>query len=325
MVMSRFRKLKKLKMSLQQWIFALMMIFFAGACSTPQERSETEKAATAEVKTLTIFVSNYPLKYFAERIAGPLAEVYFPAEGVGDPAYWSPTEEELAAMQQADLILLNGATYEPWLQSVSLPESRLLNTTASLEDRLIEIRQVVTHSHGDEGEHSHAGTAFTTWLDLSLAAGQARVIMEALTQRLPAAKTELQSRFSALQEDLMTLDTQLRDLTAGSELPVFFSHPVYQYLQQRYGINGRSVHWEPGLMPDRHAWDEFRHDLERHPARWMIWEAAPVAEMQRALAEMGLESVVFSPCADTPAKGDFLSAMQENIQRLRPVFSGNVQ
>jgi zinc transport system substrate-binding protein len=62
-------------------------------------------------ETLTAYVVNYPLKYFAERIAGDHAKVVFPAPSEGDPAYWMPDAETVAAYQKADLILLNGANY----------------------------------------------------------------------------------------------------------------------------------------------------------------------------------------------------------------------
>ena len=299
------------------------MLLFSAACSPAPK--EAEAGNDASTQPLILYASNYPLKYFAERIAGPLAEVRFPATGQGDPAYWSPAGEAIAAMQQADLILLNGATYEQWVKNVTLPESRLVNTTAGLEDRLVEVQDAVTHSHGDEGAHSHAGTAFTTWLDFSLAAEQAGAIQTALIRELPAAEAELQGRFASLREDLLALDGELKALAAASAPTVFFSHPVYQYLQRRYGIDGYSVHWEPGQAPDAKAIKDFRHDLGHHPSNWMIWEAAPLAETRTLLEEMGVATVVFDPCADTPAQGDFLSVMHENVERMRPVFQRAAQ
>lgn len=301
------------------------MLVLIQACSEPQQKTEAQSLNEPDSRTLIVYASNYPLKYFAERIAGPLAEVRFPAAGEGDPAYWTPTGEEIAAMQEADLILLNGATYEQWLKNVTLPESRLVNTTAGLDDRLIEVQGAVTHSHGEEGEHSHVGTAFTTWLDFSLAAFQAEAVKEALRREMPAAAADFQSRFDSLKVDLTALDDQMQELTAASGATVFFSHPVYQYLQQRYGIDGHSVHWEPGEVPDAAALKDFRHDLEHHPSNWMIWEAAPLPETRNALEDMGVATAVFNPCADETANGDFISVMRENIERVRPVFQGAVQ
>ncbi len=58
-----------------------------------------------------VYTVNYPLYYFASRIAGDAAEVVFPVPEDVDPAFWMPGTEEIAAFQKADLILLNGAGY----------------------------------------------------------------------------------------------------------------------------------------------------------------------------------------------------------------------
>jgi len=137
---------------------------------------------------LTVYVVNYPLQYFAKRIAAEHAQVVFPAPPNVDPAYWMPDAKTISAFQGADLILLNGANYAKWVNKVSLPQFRLVNTSAGFQDRYIQAAEVTTHSHGPEGKHAHEALAFTTWLDFSLAAQQAKAITEALTHKRPALK-----------------------------------------------------------------------------------------------------------------------------------------
>ena len=105
-----------------------------------------------------VYVVNYPLQYFAERIAGDQVSVVFPAPPDGDPAFWNPDVETIAAFQAADLILVNGATYAKWLKTASLPKSKMVDTSRSFAADYIEIKDDAVHSHGPEGEHSHAGT-----------------------------------------------------------------------------------------------------------------------------------------------------------------------
>ena len=106
---------------------------------------------------------------------------------------------------------------------------------------------------------------------------------------------------------------------AAPDLPVLFSHPVYQYLEKRYGINGKSVHWEPDAMPDDQMWQELTALVNTHPAKWMIWEGDPDPEIVVKLATLGIQSVVFDPCAGKPEQGDFLSVMQKNATALQTV------
>jgi zinc transport system substrate-binding protein len=271
---------------------------------------------------VTVHVVNYPLKYFAERIGGEHVRVVFPAPADVDPAFWSPDVQAIANYQQSELILLNGATYESWVKTVSLPESRLVNTSASFSDQYIKLEDSVTHSHGPGGEHAHAGTAFTTWLDPQLAIAQADAIRQALVKQRPQHENVFQQNFSSLQADLNDLDAKLAEIfDQPADHPVVFSHPVYQYLSRKYSLNAKSVHWEPEEIPSAKMWDELASLLEQHPAKWMIWEGKPVAQNVDRLSELGLQSTVFDPCGNTSEKGDYLTIMQQNIENVRQVFT----
>jgi zinc transport system substrate-binding protein len=276
---------------------------------------------TAAVKTtnapLSVYVVNYPLQYFAERIGGSHFAVTFPVPADVDPAFWEPTAEQVGAFQRADLILLNGASYAKWVNQVSLPASRIVDTSASFSDRYILIADQATHSHGASGEHRHGGVAFTTWLDPQLAVEQAAAVRDALIRLRPDVAEELQQNFAGLEKDLRELDQGFSDVfaaTAGRR--VMFSHPVYQYLIRRYAIDGFAVHWEPDVVPNAGQWQELKRLLSEHPVRSMLWEATPDPATASGLAQRGLQSLVFEPCAIRPAEGDYLSVMQENLNNI---------
>ena len=74
-------------------------------------------------------------------------------------------------------------------------------------------------------------------------------------------------------------------------------------------------------MPDETAWQELTVIVEEFPTSWMIWESTPLPEVSERLESIGIRSVVFDPCANTPSDGDFLSVMRENVQALRLVFA----
>ena len=278
-------------------------------------------AAVSAQDRLRIYTVNYPLAYFAERIAGDLAEVTFPAPGDVDPAFWMPDAETIAAYQAADLILLNGADYEKWTGKVSLPRSRLVDTSRAFRDAYIRAAGAVTHSHGPGGEHDHGGLAFTTWLDLSQAAQQAEAIAQALIRKSPDAKEEIERNLHALRDDLLALDERIAEITRTDPgRPLLASHPVYQYLARRYGLNLISVMWEPEELPNEGQWNALEGILEDHPARWMLWEGEPGQATATRLRALGIDSLVLDPCANRPAKGDFLTVMTENARNLDRIF-----
>ena len=236
----------------------------------------------------------------------------------GDPAFWKPDDEAIRQLQSADLLLLNGAGYESWPGWVTLPQDSPLDTSRGFLDRLLPLEDQVPHQHGPGGDHSHGDVAFTTWLDPSLAAEQAAAIEQRLSRLLPEQAAEYRKHLAGLSARLDDLDRRLRDaLDVLGDRPILFSHPVYQYLANRYGLNGISVHWEPGQAPGAGDWIELRQILQRHPARIMLWEDTPLQSTADDLHRLGIESVVFHTLALPPEDGDFFDGMDANLRRLQ--------
>jgi zinc transport system substrate-binding protein len=296
---------------LAKWGWPLALVL--SACS--QERAT--EAPQPESEILSVYAVNYPLAYFAERIGGQWVEVRFPAPAGVDPAFWSPDPEVVAAYQGADLILLNGAGYAKWVERASLPRNAQVDTSAAFRENLIPLKESVTHSHGPEGGHSHKGVAFTTWLDPRLALEQAKAIRGAFAKARPAREADFGDGLERLEADLLALDERLTAAAdrIGDE-PLLFSHPVYQYLERRYGLNGHSVHWEPDEPPSEDMWRELQELLSTHPAKWMLWEDEPLPETAQRLEATGVRALVYAPCANAPHEGDFLSIMRNNVARL---------
>ena len=270
---------------------------------------------------LTVYVVNYPLQYFAERIGGEYVNVVFPVPADVDPAYWMPDMPTITAYQQADVILLNGAGYARWINKVALPRFRMVNTSARFKDKYIEAAEILTHSHGSEGEHAHESLAFTTWIDFSLAARQAKAIAGALSRKRPDLRDIFQKNYAALEQDLMMLDNTIKQIVSENRTsPLVVSHPVYDYFARRYGLNIKSVHWEPDQIPTHEQIMELNRILKEHPAKWMIWEGKPMKESAERLKAIGLDSLVFDPCGNTPDQGDFLSVMRQNFDNLKLAF-----
>ncbi|MHC5006069.1 MAG: metal ABC transporter substrate-binding protein [Planctomycetota bacterium] len=278
--------------------------------------------ATGPQRKPTAFTVSYPLQYLAQRVAGETVDVRFPGPRGEDPAFWAPDADTVAAYQEADIILLNGAGYAGWTEMASLPLSRLVDTSQSFRDQYIVIEESVTHAHGPEGEHEHRATAFTTWLDPTLAVEQARAIRNAFSARWPALAPGFERGFEDLRLDLEGLDNDISAIVSGKTgRPMIVSHPVYQYLARHYGLNVVSVHWEPDEVPEEAMWRELKEILEDHPARFMIWEGEPMAESVERLRALGIQSVVFSPCGSAPESGDYLSTMRANVAGLELIFA----
>ena len=271
--------------------------------------------------SFSVYTVNYPLAYFCERIGGKHVEVVFPAPPDIDPAFWSPDKQTIADYQQADLIVLNGADYAKWTKKVSLPLLRLVDTSRLFKEELIHEKGTVSHSHGPGGEHSHGGTAFTTWLDFHQAAMQAEAIYTALSRKIPAQKEEFLINFEQLQKDLMVLDEKMLELGKRQPgPPLLASHPIYQYFARRYNLNIKMMMWEPDTDPGKKKWANLEELLKTHQASWMIWEGEPISSSKAMLQQLNIDGVIFSPCFSKPTEGDFLSVMQENVKNMELIF-----
>jgi zinc transport system substrate-binding protein len=277
--------------------------------------------SSVAAEKLTVYVVNYPLQYFAERIGGEHVNVFFPAQANIDPAFWMPDTKTISDYQQADLILLNGAGYARWVNKVTLPRLRMVNTSAEFKDRYLEAAEILTHSHGSEGEHAHEALAFTTWIDFNLATRQAKAIAGALSRKRPDLRDIFQKNYAALEQDLMMLDNTIKQIVSENRTsPLVVSHPVYDYFARHYGLNIKGVHWEPDQIPTHEQIMELNRILKEHPAKWMIWEGKPLQESVERLQAIGIDSLVFDPCGKTPAQGDFLSVMRQNVNNLKLAF-----
>ena len=300
-------------------IFSFPILLLLASC---KPAAESPAASSPKDGKPQVYVASYPLKYFATRLGGDTVDVHFPAPADEDPAFWNPDDATLARYQAADLILMNGASYSKWVDSTTLPDDKVVNTSSAFSKDFIEIKEATTHSHGPGGEHSHSGTAFTTWMDFQQAIQQAQEVSAALQPLVPAdAKDGIRQRFEDLKKELESLDQRL--LGIGKRIgraPLVASHPVYHYFARRYDLNIQSVLWEPETVPDDKAMEELNTLLATHTAQWMIWEGEPDPKSVVKLSAIGLKSLVISPCGNVPDGGDFMTVMKANVEALEKAF-----
>jgi zinc transport system substrate-binding protein len=279
----------------------------------------TTLSAFAQEKT-EVQSTNYPLHYFAGRLATEAFELNYLVDPEIDPAFWKPGKSDVGAFQKADLILKNGADYEKWMKRVSLKTAPQVDTAKAFAGKFLKAPGK-EHRHGDGSVHSHAGTAFTTWIDLSQAALQAEAIAIRFKRDQPDAAAKIDENLAALLVDLSELDGRLKAFgKVWGDKPLVASHPIYQYFARAYGLKIEGIEWEPEMEIKESDLAELKAILAKHPATWMIWEDAPSEANIAAVAKLGLKSVVFAPCANRPAEGDWMAVMKANVERLEAML-----
>ena len=278
---------------------------------------------------LVVYTTFYPTTYFARRIGGDHVKVVCPLPPDENPVSWMPDAKTIEAYQKADLIVVNGAEFEKWVAKVSLPESRIVDTARSFEADFITLERAVVHTHGPGGKHAHEGLDGHTWLDPVNAAAQAGEIRKALARLAPDRADDFTAGCNALSADLAELHAALSELTkAYKGQPILCSHPAYNYIARRYKWNVKSEDLDPETMPTDKKIAAMRETLKTHRAKYILWESQPTRQIaDRLKAELGLESVEFSPCEslgkEQAAAGlDYMKVMRKNIENITPVLKG---
>lgn len=304
----------------------LALLFVVLGCDrSAQEGNGNAPAATTD-EVLTTF---YPTTYFARRIAGDAVTVVCPVPEDADPIFWMPDDATIQRYQQAALVIINGAGFEKWVEKVSLPSTRVVDTALPSKSQFLHYEDAVSHSHGPEGEHTHSGLDGHTWVDPGFAKLQAREIEAALSKRWPEHRKAFEERYTALAKDLEALSQSLPGFAPGKSPPLLASHPAYNYVAKSHGWNIANLDLDPETMPDDATVAAITEKLKTHPAKVLLWESAPTPEIARHLEERtGLRSIVFSPCellsAEDEAAGlDYLKVMQENSRVLRDALGGS--
>ena len=259
---------------------------------------------------------NAPLADFAQRIAGDRAQIVYPVPEGADPAFWRPAVKDISAIQQADLILLNGADFAAWTSKASLPRSRTVNTSGAFADDYITTSGGVTHSHGADGEHSHKGLASLTWLDLSQAARQIQAIGQALARRDGAGAEAYRDGAGRLAQDLQVLHTRA---AAAAEpfrgTPVLASHPGLEYFARAYGLTLTTLDWPAGDAPTAAQLSALDAQTDGVPTGALfLFLGDPHPEARDAILAKGMVPVVIDPA--TNARGQVLDILTANIDRL---------
>lgn len=282
------------------------------ACSpSPDPVSQPAPQAVEAAGALDVQALSFPVGWLAEQIGGEHVEVTVLVPAGEDPASWQPPAETIAALAQADLIVMNGAGFEAWTATASLPSQRLIDSARQVD--LIEL-PATTHSHGGEGEHSHAGTDPHSWSDPLTFLGQAKVVHAALLAAAPQHTADFDAAYGALQTTLTGLhETMGEALAPAAGVPIAANHPAYNYVARRYGLDVTSFDFDPAAVPDEAALGAFAEWARRAgPAPILWWEAPPAAAVVAAFPEATQHLVIDPLEQPAPTGYDYIAQSQAN-------------
>jgi zinc transport system substrate-binding protein len=232
---------------------ALLPAFMCGCSETSRE--ESVGAPTSLEDTTGIAVTSLVLEDLTRSIVSDSVTVVNVVPASKLSRLWKPTSKDVKRLQAAQRILIQGAGYEPWRDRITVPQSRLIDTSSGYYDQFIRIPDAVTHQHGPDGRHSHPGTVWATWLDPELLGSQLQRITTACSELMPDQKDVFEQRAARLTADIDNLERQIVSIRSlseqtsgeGAELEVISDTSAPLYLAKRLGWKLSWLHWpEPG-------------------------------------------------------------------------------
>jgi zinc transport system substrate-binding protein len=301
-------------------MLGILCAFVVPGCSGTAPAPSEPTLAPTPTGPIDVRVSSFPAEWLVKRVGGTevaLQNVLPPGE---DPPFWSPPGDVVAGMQKAELIVANGAGFEQWMQTATLPTHRIVDSARDLDHIHI---QSETHSHGKEGEHSHAGLDPHTWSDPILFLQQAEVVHAALVAARPDKKATFDRNLAALRIDLTDLDRALLDaLTPGRSVKMAANHPAYNYLARRYKLHIHAFDFDPETVSDASTISAFTTWASKvEKPHHLLWESQPADAVRRSFPA-GTLHIYIDPL-EQPGDGqayDYLAQARRNVSTFKALF-----
>ena len=289
-------------------LFSLLLLACTGSGS---EQNGAPKSSEKMVYSLS-----FPVQFLVQSVGAGVVTSNCVLPIGEDAAHWTPSPETISTLQQADLIVANGAGFEAWTKTASLPMSKGIELSSSLE--LIQT-EGGTHSHGKGGEHSHGEVDPHTWADPLLYKEQALQVHEALIGLFPQETDKLDKNLKALQEEITSLSVRYKEALAPlKEIKLASNHPSYAYLARSYGLDIYSFDFDPSSPPQSAALAKFAIWSSGMQKPVLLWEDEPADTAKSVFPEYTLH--VYIDPLEQPKDGqsyDYLVQAEQNIQRFK--------
>jgi zinc transport system substrate-binding protein len=299
-----------------------LLVVISSGCESSQEKAVSPIKKPSELR---IVVTSQPLLELTQAIAGDHAEVERVFPNGRTPRLWRPLRRDGQALQAASLILFSGSGYEPWKDRLSLPVSRIADTSAGYADLLITVPDAVTHRHGPEGEHSHAGLIWATWLDPDLLAAQVTSCRSALSRLLPDKDANFAATAAKLNARIVEITQRLKDLKTrvpSAEFRLLSDGPQALYLTRRLGCQLTYLHWDEDPELADHERQELAKAIQSNADARIFLMTGRASDVQEDfIRKSGLLPVRIDLCETAAKDLSVLDRLEANLDRLNTAMT----
>ena len=221
---------KRQKLFVTATAIIVLTAVFATVFYSQQNKTESDK--------LKVVATFYPLAFFAQQIGGEEVTVKQLIPDNTEVHTWQPSFADILAVDEADVIIYNGASLDHWFKDDILPTIDSSNKIIVETTKGVQLRETETE-HADEHEELYDPH---TWISPFLAKQQAQNIYEALIQKDPDHEGYYSERWQNLKTRFEELDNNyLTGLSTKNKEDIFVAHSAFGYLADRYGFKQYGV------------------------------------------------------------------------------------
>lgn len=276
---------------------------------------------------IAIYTTIFPLYDFASKIAGDLAVVENIVPPGVEPHDFEPSVKDMMMLNEADLLLYNGAGFEGWVEKAiaAMNNDQLTIVEASKHVKLLQMEEESSHEGEHEHDHYHGDWDPHTWLDPNQAKIQAETIKNALVEIDPKHQDVYSNNYQSLVQQFDELDRSLKDLSEHvQKREVVVSHASFGYLTHAYDLKQIAISGlSPSAEPTQRELQEIIETIKKHGVNYILFEtliSGKVAEVVKK--EVGAEALTLNPLENLTENElnqgkDYFSIMKENIEVLK--------
>ncbi|WP_425539157.1 metal ABC transporter substrate-binding protein [Microaceticoccus formicicus] len=322
-------------------LFLVLAMGLLSACST-----NTVDKSPLENK-LTVYSSIYPVWDFTSKVGGDKIDNKLLVPMGTEAHDWEPSPTDIAALEKADVLVINGLGMEFWANSVlgSLSNKNLTLIDTSKEANLIEGHHHDhghNHDHEDEHEHEHDHedqhkhehdhddeTKLSydphIWSSPVQAKKQMKIIMEELSKKDPENAEYYKSNFEKYSTEFDKLDSEYREsLESLPNKKIVVSHEAYGYMTHEYGLTQMGIE---GLIPESEPTPQRMAEIidyvKENNVNTIFFEQSSGSKVAETIEKAtGAKTKVLSTLESLTKEqidngDDYFSVMRQNLEALK--------
>ena len=198
-----------------------------------------------------------------------------------DPHLFEASAKTARALQNAALVVYNGADYDPWMD-------KLLAASPNAKRKVIVAASLVGAKSGDNPH---------LWYKPQTMPAVARAVSAALVSADPTGRAQYEANLARFIQSLTPIDTRIAQLHKSyAGVPVTATEPVAGYLCDAIGLTMRNARFQLSVMNDTEpaASDiaAFEQDLRGKRVRVFIYNAQAVSSLTERMLAAAKQSQV---------------------------------